>query len=91
MLRGIRTLVLSFSAGTRLTGYYYFRIINSSYCIQYGSVYVSSRFVSVPCVRYGYNSLKKILLLCYCVARDTHFSAFIIRLTGIDTLCRLSI
>ena len=51
--------------------------INSSYCIQYGSVYVSSRFVSVPCVRYGYNSLKKILLLCYCVARDTHFSAFI--------------
>ena len=42
---------------------------------------VSSRFVLVPCVRYGYNSLqswwfceKSILLLCYCVARDTHFS-----------------
>ena len=38
---------------------------------------MSSCFVLVPCVRYGYNSLKKILLLCYCVARDTHFSAFI--------------
>ena len=42
------------------------------------SSYVSSRFVLAPCVRFGYNSLKKILLLCYCVARDTHFSAFII-------------
>ena len=29
------------------------------------------------CVRYGYNS-KKNLLLCDCVARDMHFSAFII-------------
>ena len=39
--------------------------------------FLGSCFVLVPCVRYGYNSLKKILLLCYCVARDTHFSAFI--------------
>ena len=41
------------------------------------------RFVLVPCVRYGYNSLnscwfcdEKLLLNC-CAARDTHFSAFI--------------
>ena len=47
---------------------------------QYGCFLVSSRFVLAPCVRYGYNSLKKILLLCYCVVRDTHFSAFIIKL-----------
>ena len=45
---------------------------------QYGCFFVSSCFVLVPCVRYGYNSLKKVLLLCYCVARDTHFSAFIL-------------
>ena len=44
---------------------------------QYGCFFVSSCFVLVPCVRYGYNSLKKVLLLCYCVARDTHFSTFI--------------
>ena len=44
---------------------------------QYGCFLVSSCFVLAPCVRYGYNSFKKILLLCYCVARDTHFSAFI--------------
>ena len=38
----------------------------------------SCQVVLAPCVRYCYNSVKKILLLCYCVARDTHFSAFII-------------
>ena len=45
--------------------------------IVFNGCFVTSRSVLVPCVRYGYNSLKKILLLCYCVARDTHFSAFI--------------
>ena len=64
---------------SRLTGYY-FRIINTSYCIQYGC-FVTSRS---PWVRFGYNSLnscwfcdEKHLLSC-CAARDTHFSAFII-------------
>ena len=38
----------------------------------------SCQVVLIACVKYGYNSLKKILLLCYCVARDTYFSAFII-------------
>ena len=66
---------------SRLTGYY-FRVINTSYCIQYGC-FVTSRFVLAPCVRFGYNSLnycwlcdEKHLLSC-CAARDTHFSAFI--------------
>ena len=55
-----------------------FKARPSIYQCQYGCSLVSSRFVLAPCVRYCYNSLKKILLLCYCVARDTHFSAFII-------------
>ena len=66
---------------SRLTGYY-FRVINTSYCIQYGC-FVTSRFVLAPCVRFGYNSLnycwlcdEKHLLSC-CAARDTHFSAFV--------------
>ena len=54
-----------------------FRARPSIYQCQYGYFLVSSRFVLAPFVRYCYNSLKKILLQCYCVARDTHFSAFI--------------
>ena len=45
----------------------YFRVINTSYCIQYGC-FVTSRFVLAPCVRYGYNSFKK-LFCCAIVLR----------------------
>ena len=60
-----------------------FALINGYYeCLEHAHLSVSIRVfprqvVLAPCVRYGYNSFKKILLLCYCVARDTHFSAFI--------------
>ena len=61
---------------SRLTGYY-FRVINTSYCIEYGC-FVTSRFVLAPCV--SLNSCwfcdEKHLLSC-CAARDMHFSAFI--------------
>ena len=51
-------------------------------CLEHAHQFVRYGCFLVPgCfVRYGYNSLKRILLLCYCVARDTHFSAFIVYL-----------
>ena len=66
---------------SRLTGYY-FRVINTSYCIQYGC-FVTIRFVLASYVRFGYNSLNSCWLcdekhpLSCCAASDTHFSAFI--------------
>ena len=66
-----------------------FALINGYYeCLEHAHHFVSAsvnmavsscQVVLAPCVEYCYNSLKKILLLCYCVARDTHFSAFIIQ------------
>ena len=53
---------------------------------QYGCFLVTSRFVLSLCVRYDYNSLLLIenlsgekILLCYCAARDTHFSALVVK------------
>ena len=50
--------------------------------VRYGCFLVTSHFVLAPCVRFGYNSLKSCwfcdekLMLSFCAARDTHFSAF---------------
>ena len=51
-----------------LTGYY-FRVINTSYCIQYG--------VLLQCAINSCWFCDEKLLLSCCAARDTHFSAFI--------------